>query len=260
MTVTKRLRYEVLRRDGHRCVYCGATAKDAKLTIDHVIAVALGGTDDVGNLVTACSDCNGGKSSVTADEAFVAKVDEDTTRWQRAIAAAVRLRRDASTARSADLTKLEVEWGVWTYKRNEQPVPKPQDWRTTAEGFLVAGLPIEEMTRLVPVAMEARTRTELEYSEWRYFIGCCKRVLAEIEKTARELLDAKDSGVAVVVDDEPPIPDACVECNENPATEPGGICHRCDVEMAEWRARYEEERARLHQDPATVEPSLKDLP
>lgn len=47
MALTKRTRFEVLRRDGHRCRYCGDTAEaGATLTVDHVVPVALGGTDE----------------------------------------------------------------------------------------------------------------------------------------------------------------------------------------------------------------------
>ena len=54
MSITKRLRYEVLRRDDHKCRYCGADATDSKPTVDHVVPVALGGSDEPDNLVTAC--------------------------------------------------------------------------------------------------------------------------------------------------------------------------------------------------------------
>lgn len=59
MAVSKRLRYEILRRDNHTCRYCGATAPDVKLTVDHVVPVALGGSDVPTNLVAACDACNG---------------------------------------------------------------------------------------------------------------------------------------------------------------------------------------------------------
>ena len=41
MAVSKRLRYEILRRDNHTCRYCGESAPDVKLTIDHVVPVSL---------------------------------------------------------------------------------------------------------------------------------------------------------------------------------------------------------------------------
>lgn len=58
----KRLRIEVLERDGYRCVYCGVTAAEAQLHVDHFIPRHLGGWDAANNLLTACSDCNLGKS------------------------------------------------------------------------------------------------------------------------------------------------------------------------------------------------------
>lgn len=33
MAVSKRLRYEILRRDDHACRYCGDRAPDVKLTV-----------------------------------------------------------------------------------------------------------------------------------------------------------------------------------------------------------------------------------
>lgn len=60
-SISKRVRYAVLERDGYRCRYCGAAAADAKLHVDHRMPVSRGGTDDFSNLVTACADCNLGK-------------------------------------------------------------------------------------------------------------------------------------------------------------------------------------------------------
>ena len=55
------VRLAVLIRDGFRCVYCGATKEDARLEVDHVIPVCKGGTNDIGNLVASCRECNIGK-------------------------------------------------------------------------------------------------------------------------------------------------------------------------------------------------------
>lgn len=55
------VRLAVLIRDGFRCVYCGATRDDARIEVDHVIPVCKGGTNDIGNLVAACRECNIGK-------------------------------------------------------------------------------------------------------------------------------------------------------------------------------------------------------
>lgn len=62
-SLSKRVRFEVLKRDGFKCVYCGATAPDVQLHIDHVDPVSKGGSDDFLNLVTSCQACNLGKGN-----------------------------------------------------------------------------------------------------------------------------------------------------------------------------------------------------
>lgn len=57
----KSLRFEIFKRDGFTCQYCGATPPSAVLEVDHVIPVAKGGANESHNLVTACFDCNRGK-------------------------------------------------------------------------------------------------------------------------------------------------------------------------------------------------------
>jgi hypothetical protein len=77
MTITKRLRFEILRRDGHRCRYCGAAPDDVCLTIDHVLPRSLGGDDTPSNLVTSCADCNAGKASSHPESGYVAEVSRE---------------------------------------------------------------------------------------------------------------------------------------------------------------------------------------
>jgi 5-methylcytosine-specific restriction endonuclease McrA len=62
--VPPRLRFQVMQRDGFRCVYCGRTAAEgARLHVDHVIPVTAGGPNEQDNLVTACEECNLGKGA-----------------------------------------------------------------------------------------------------------------------------------------------------------------------------------------------------
>lgn len=58
------LRFEVLKRDNHKCVVCGRSAKDGvTLEVDHIVPVASGGTDVLSNLQTLCERCNKGKGA-----------------------------------------------------------------------------------------------------------------------------------------------------------------------------------------------------
>ena len=54
----------VLRRDAHRCAYCGKAAS----TIDHVMPRSRGGKDTWENLVACCLKCNNSKGDRTPAE------------------------------------------------------------------------------------------------------------------------------------------------------------------------------------------------
>ena len=60
-TISKRIRFEVLRAHNFSCLYCGAPAGVVQLEIDHVIPYSLGGSNDPWNLAPACVACNAGK-------------------------------------------------------------------------------------------------------------------------------------------------------------------------------------------------------
>jgi hypothetical protein len=62
--VASGLRFDVFLRDAFRCRYCGVGADDgAILHVDHVVPRSAGGETCIDNLVTACLDCNLGKSN-----------------------------------------------------------------------------------------------------------------------------------------------------------------------------------------------------
>lgn len=61
-SLSKRLRFEVFKRDSFTCQYCGRKSPDVVLVVDHIEPVASGGTNDLLNLITSCFDCNSGKS------------------------------------------------------------------------------------------------------------------------------------------------------------------------------------------------------
>ena len=61
--LSKKVRFDVFKRDGFKCQYCGAHPPEAVLEVDHIKPVALGGGNDIDNLVAACFDCNRGKGA-----------------------------------------------------------------------------------------------------------------------------------------------------------------------------------------------------
>lgn len=72
--LSKKTRFEVFKRDNFKCQYCGAEAPKAVLHVDHINPVSKGGKNDLLNLITACEDCNSGKSDrLLSDDSAVAK-------------------------------------------------------------------------------------------------------------------------------------------------------------------------------------------
>ena len=61
------LRMAVLKRD-RACRYCGIPLTKLTVTLDHVIPVSKGGTNDMDNLVASCKPCNHAKDSMSVEE------------------------------------------------------------------------------------------------------------------------------------------------------------------------------------------------
>jgi len=59
------LRWQIFERDNFTCQYCGQSAPNVKLEIDHKIPISEGGTDNHDNLTTSCYACNRGKSGLS---------------------------------------------------------------------------------------------------------------------------------------------------------------------------------------------------
>jgi hypothetical protein len=57
------LRWAVFERDRHTCKYCGRSSPAVQLEVDHVVPESAGGKTEIGNLVTACVECNNGKTN-----------------------------------------------------------------------------------------------------------------------------------------------------------------------------------------------------
>ncbi|GAA1930825.1 hypothetical protein GCM10009716_42800 [Streptomyces sodiiphilus] len=60
-----KLRHQVLGRDNKTCQDCGATpGQGSVLQVHHKLPVHQGGTNDMDNLVTLCSNCHGGRHAL----------------------------------------------------------------------------------------------------------------------------------------------------------------------------------------------------
>jgi len=55
-----RMRYIALKRGGFKCAFCGATADEERLEVDHVIPYDRGGPTSIANSRVVCGKCNRG--------------------------------------------------------------------------------------------------------------------------------------------------------------------------------------------------------
>jgi hypothetical protein len=63
VTVSSKLRFEVFKRDGFTCQYCGRKTPAVVLELDHIDPKSKGGGNEETNLITSCFDCNRGKGA-----------------------------------------------------------------------------------------------------------------------------------------------------------------------------------------------------
>lgn len=181
MAVTKRLRFEILRRDNQTCQYCGEKAPDVTLHVDHVIPVALGGTDQPGNLVTACKDCNLGKSSVPADAPTVSGLSAHAAAF--ALEMTDKMTRIRATLELEDeyLEEFEDSWKRW--KSGDKTVPLPPDYRQSIYKFARMGIPQSLLARGIDIAM-TKKGIRADFGEFQYMAGVVWRTLDEAEVAA----------------------------------------------------------------------------
>lgn len=79
--ISKKMRFEVFKRDSFKCQYCGKSAPEVILHVDHMNPVFEGGKNELVNLITSCEACNFGKgkrklSDTTAVEKQKAQLDK----------------------------------------------------------------------------------------------------------------------------------------------------------------------------------------
>lgn len=184
MSLSRRLRYEILRRDGFCCHYCGAPAHEGvPLVVDHVIPVALGGSDEPTNLLTACRSCNAGKAATNPDDDLVARVDERAQRWASAMERAAAIQAERREDRTAYVTSFEDAWARWTYQ-DGRAVTRDPDWLRTVERWHDLGLEAEALVSLVDNVLP---RSIPDYRMWRYFCGAAWNLLRERTQIAGDL-------------------------------------------------------------------------
>jgi hypothetical protein len=76
--ISKKTRFEVFKRDGFVCQYCGSHPPEVVLEVDHIAPIAEGGADEFDNYITACFSCNRGKGATPLDRIPQSLADKAT--------------------------------------------------------------------------------------------------------------------------------------------------------------------------------------
>jgi hypothetical protein len=181
MPVSRRLRYEIFRRDDFRCRYCGTTAGGTELEVDHVIPEALGGGNLPENLVTACRPCNAGKSSTAPDAPIVTAVSDDALRWAEAM-------RKAAAIQSSQRADFDVYCDRF-YNAWRPSYSLPWEWRRSLEQWFNLGVEIDLVLECLEIAFDA---PGIDW-RWKYFCGVVWNKVRERQDIAKDIIARGDA-------------------------------------------------------------------
>jgi hypothetical protein len=171
--LSKKIRFNVFKRDSFQCQYCGQTPPKVVLEIDHIQPVSKGGKNNIDNLLTACFDCNRGKSNglLTAIPMSILEKAEILKEKQEQVKAFEKLNKAIQRKVQKDINTVEDAFRVFfpDYYFND-------GFRTSVKRFL-EDLPVFEV---VDAMDKACSRCNRINDVTKYFCGICwKKIKGE---------------------------------------------------------------------------------
>lgn len=169
--ISTRKRFEVFKRDGFRCAYCGTTPIDGVvLHVDHINPVANGGGNESSNLITACDKCNLGKAAIPLDEKRLGVGDPRRAKEHASqLRAYMEAQREVIKARQEAEQELIDLWcqtmGVDTFHKNlRATLPK-----------VLAEFGMAKLCEFISIVAEKRSQWDWKEDAWlidaKYFYG-----------------------------------------------------------------------------------------
>jgi len=169
--ISQKVRFEVFKRDGFSCQYCGKTA-NVTLEIDHIMPISKGGTNDFENLITACYECNRGKGAKEIGvmpetlEANYAKLKEKEKQYKKYL----KLMQEREVRMQTQISIINC---IYRDRFNQQYVLKDSFQNSSVRMFIEkAG--IDNVIRCMHIACSRGLDKE---STINYFCGCCWKVI-----------------------------------------------------------------------------------
>lgn len=167
VSLSKKVRFDVFKRDCFECQYCGRHPPDIVLEVDHIIPVCDGGDNDVENLLTACFDCNRGKQGDSLTSIPVSLCE-------KAFEISEREEQIAGYREVLEFRKERIERDMWRVADALRPGSSEngirRDWLLAIKRFNEQ-LDLYEVLDAAEIALARKPFSE----NWRfkYFCGIC---------------------------------------------------------------------------------------
>ncbi|MHB0965547.1 MAG: HNH endonuclease [Bellilinea sp.] len=168
--LSKKMRFDVFKRDGFQCQYCGSTPPSVVLEVDHIHPVSKGGKNRTDNLITSCFECNRGKAAGLLDVAPQSVADKTIVIAEKMaqLKAFERLQRAKRKAEEQSIDEVED-----VFSSHFEGFTFKDRFRESVRIFL------QKMT--VYEVMDAMTRACGKVGEkegaLRYFCGTCWKII-----------------------------------------------------------------------------------
>lgn len=177
MSISKKLRFEVFKRDNFTCAYCGKTPPEVVLEIDHICPKSKGGEDDINNLITACYDCNRGKGNtfldkipnkITENLEILKEKEEQLKEYRKYIAKRNKRIND-------DIDKIELIFQECYPNR----IFNKKFREATLKRFLTQYFTVEDLIEYMAIACNSIAKNNNPEEVVRYFCGICWNKIRE---------------------------------------------------------------------------------
>ena len=172
--ITKKMRFDIFKRDSFTCQYCGRTPPVIILEVDHVIAKINGGDNEQSNLITSCFDCNRGKSSDPLDQ-IPKSLNELIIEKQRKTEQVRQYNRFLKAERKFIESQIEEVGFYWFdkfKKRKHQFVFGPA--RTPTIRTFLSKLPLQKILEAIDITFgRVLVIGDEDFRAFKYFCGVC---------------------------------------------------------------------------------------
>lgn len=173
-SISKKIRFEVFKRDNFTCQYCSSKPPKVSLEIDHLLPVCKRGTNHIDNLITACFDCNRGKGGVE-----LTSIPQSVIEKSKIKKLALKQYKEYQNIISKEVAQIniDIDHVDLVFCKVFPGPPLTEKSRISVKTF------IKKLdTETVVYAMEiACSKMETEYMCWKYFCGICWSKIKERE-------------------------------------------------------------------------------